>query len=193
MIRRSTWITLGVFIILLVFAIYWTNFRSTETTIEPTPLPESPWSLSFAEIESVKISNYEQGKSLELRRNSEGNWVESSHDGDVDAGTVEQAISWLAAPIVNRVVMTEGGLAQFGLDEPRGIITVFTYDGDAKVLLIGDISPIGNLTYVIMPQTYNVLLINNIDVDSIMDLVGMELHLPPLPEETQTDMEPEVP
>ena len=193
MIRRSTWITLGVFVIMLVFAIYWTNFRPAETTLEPTPLPESPWSLSLAEIEGVKISNYEQGKYLELQRTSEGNWVEKSpNEGSVDPGTVEQAISWLTAPIVNRVVVTDGGLAQFGLDEPRGIITLYTNDGETKVLLVGDISPLGNQIYAIMPHTYNVLLINSIDVDLVLDLVGMELLLTPLPEEIQTDLEPEV-
>jgi hypothetical protein len=166
----------------------------SEVITAPTPTPESPWDISFSEIEGVEIRNVEQGQTLELSRNSEGAWVESAtEDGRVDGELVEQSLHWLAAPRVSRVISTEGGLKQFGLDEPVGIIKVITHNDDIMVLLIGNVSPLGNQTYTIIPNTSKVLLINNIDVNSIMDLVGMDLLLAPLSEETQTDMEPKVP
>jgi hypothetical protein len=194
MIRRSTWITIGVFIILLGFVIYWNQIRIPEESEDPTALPESPWNISLTEITGVTITNYELGKTLELQKTMEGNWIElAPEEGLVDAQKVEQALNWLTMPNVSREISTEGGLAQFGLDEPKGMITVFTQDGNTNFLLVGDNTPIGNQTYTIVPNTYHVLLISKFDVNSIMELAGMELVLTPEPEETQTIMEPEVP
>jgi len=194
MIRRSTWITIVVFIFLLGFVIYWNRSRIPEESKDPTALPESPWNISLTEIESVTIASYELGETLELQKTIEGKWIEiAPQEGQVDAERVEQALTWLTMPIVNRKILTEGGLAQYGLDEPKGLITLFTQDGEIQILLVGEDSPTGNQTYTIVPNTYEVLLINKIDVDSVMELVGMELLLTPEPEGTQTIMEPEVP
>jgi len=164
MIRRSTWITIVVFIFLLGFVIYWNRSRIPEESKDPTALPESPWNISLTEIESVTIASYELGETLELQKTIEGKWIEiAPQEGQVDAERVEQALTWLTMPIVNRKILTEGGLAQYGLDEPKGLITLFTQDGEIQILLVGEDSPTGNQTYTIVPNTYEVLLINKID------------------------------
>jgi hypothetical protein len=195
MIRRSTWITLVIFVLLVGFTLYWTYLRPPEQVMtEPAPIPESPWNISVLDIERLEITNAKEGKVLILGRSSAGSWVEiAPKEGPVDSEVVENSVSWLASPRVSRVLSTEGGLNQFGLDEPSGIIKVLTLDSEEWVLFIGNDSPTGNHTYTIVPNTFDVLLIDIINVNSIMDLVGIELLLPPLPEETQTDMGPEVP
>jgi hypothetical protein len=188
MIRRSTWVTLGVFALLVVFAVFWTQFRPEDTVDEVPATLEPPWSALPSDIIGVKIENLQSGKSVKLEKKSDGIWIQLSPlQGQADTELVEQSIGWLSAPSINRELTTEGGLAQFGINEPRGIITVELIGGETKVLLIGDVTVPGSMTYVMMPHSSSVLLIDKYVVDSALGLVDAELLLPPLPEEIEVE------
>jgi hypothetical protein len=186
---------LGVLVILIGFTLYWTNLRPPEEVgSEATPIPESPWEISISDFERIEITNSNEGKYIKLSRDLEGNWMEIAPlEGQLDSEVVENSVHWLTSPFINRVISTREGLKQFGLDEPAGMIKIITSSDDVKILLIGNVAPTGNQTYTIVPGTSDVLLIDSIVVNSIMDLVGIELLMPPMPEETQTDVEPGVP
>jgi hypothetical protein len=188
MIRKSTWITLGLFIVVLAFAIYWTSFRAPESPEESTPMPQPPWSLFSSEIEGLKVEDFESGESVELARDSEGGWARMTPEqGPVDSEMVEQSISWLASPSVTRQISAEGDLTQFGLSEPRGSVTILLTDGSSMVLLIGDNSPTSSMTYTLVPDSPDVLLVSKYDVNSILEFIDLELVPTPTPEEVEVE------
>ncbi|OGO17800.1 MAG: hypothetical protein A2Z14_07920 [Chloroflexi bacterium RBG_16_48_8] len=188
MIRKPTWIMLAVFVLLLIFAILWPQFRPQETVSEITPSPEPPWSALASNILGVKVENFEKGKTLELQKDGEGLWTQIVPiQGQADGELVEQSISWLASPIVDRELSTEGGLDQFGFTEPSGIITVTFADGASNILLVGDVTATGSVRYVIIPHSSKVLLIDKFDVNSVLEMVDVDWLLAPLPEEIEAD------
>lgn len=183
MIRRSTWITLGVFVILLFFAIFWTRLRPEEPAPEATPTLEPLWIALPSDIVGVKVEDLEAGKIVELQKDEDGIWNQVTPiQGPANTEFIEITINWLAAPVAKRELVIEGDLAQFGLCEPKGKITVNLTDGAEQVLLIGDDTVIGSMTYVIMPSSSKVLLLSKVDVDSTLVLV--DLLLSPTPEES---------
>jgi hypothetical protein len=184
MIRKPTWITIGIFVLLLVFAVFWTQFRPEETDSEGPETMEPPWSVPPSDIVGLKVQDLQSGDLVELEKNSEGIWYQITPiQGQADTELIQQSLNWLSAPKVKREVSTEGGLKQFGLSEPRGMITVILSDGLTKELLIGDITVTGSMTYVIMPHSSSVLLLDKFIVDSSLELSKADLLLPPLPEE----------
>jgi hypothetical protein len=188
MIRKPTWITLAVFLLLVVVAILWPRLRPDETDLESTPTLEPPWIVPFSEIVGIKVENFEKEKSVELQRDAEGLWMQiAPSEGQADVELIEQTINWLASPAVTRELPIQGGLAQFGLDEAKGIITVTSSDGTTSTLLIGDVTVTGSMRYVIMPHGSKVLLINKYDVNSVLDLVDGNWLITPLPEEIEPE------
>ncbi len=188
MIRKPTWITLAIFILLLVFAILWPQLRPEESIPESTQTLESPWFIPFSELIGIKVENFEEGKTVELQKDPEGQWNEvGGSQGQADEEIIERSINWLASPVIARELSTEGGLDQFGLDEPKGIITVTFTDGTTNVLLIGDVTVPGSMRYVKMPHSSRVLLIDKSVVNSVMELVDGDWLLTPLPEEIEPE------
>jgi hypothetical protein len=188
MIRKPTWITLAVFIILLVFAILWPQLRPQETTSGIAPTPEPPWSYPFSEIAGFTVENFEKGKTIEFQKDMEGKWIQTKPiEGQADGTLVEETIDWLAAPIVDRELPSEGDLAPFGLDEPKANITVVFTDGTSNRLQVGNVTATGSMRYVKMPHGYRVLLISKFDVNSVLDMVDGNWLLTSLPEEMELD------
>ena len=184
MIRKPTWITLALFVLLLVFAILWPRLRPQEPASEITPTPEPPWRYPFSELVGFTVENFEKGKTIEFQKDAEGQWKQIIPiEGGADGTLVEQTIDWLAAPIVDRELSSEGGLVPFGLDEPIASITVVFTNGTINHLQVGDVAVTGSMRYVKIPHSSRILLINKFDVNSVLDMVDGNWLLTPLPEE----------
>jgi len=184
MIRKPTLIMLVVFALLLLLAFLWPKLRPQETVSEVTPTSEPLWNVLISDIHNLKVENFEKGKTLEFKKNEEGLWMQIlPTEGQADGELLEQTITWLTSPSVDREISSEGGLEQFGLIEPSGIITVTLMNGTSNVLSVGDVTPTGSMRYVKMPHSSRILLINKYDVNSILDMVDDDW-LTPLPEET---------
>ena len=189
MIRKPTWIALAVFALLFVFAILWPRFSPEKSITESTPTVEPPWTFSLSELVGIKVENFEKEKTIEFQKDTEGHWMQMMpNEGQADGELVEQTISWLTSPMVDRELSSETDLAQFGLNEPAGIITITLEDGTTNVLQVGDATVIGSMRYVKMPHSSRVLLIRIFDVNSVLEMVDGDWLFPPLPEE----IEPEV-
>jgi hypothetical protein len=188
MIRKPTWIALAIFIVLLVFAILWPRSRPQETASEITPTPEPPWSYPFSELVGFTVENFEKGKMIEFQKDAEGQWEQTKPiEGQADGTLIEQTIKWLAAPIVDRELLSEGDLVPFGLNEPIASITVAFTDGTTNHLQVGDVAVTGSMRYVKMSHSSRILLISKFDVNSVLDMVDGDWLLTPLPEEIEPE------
>ncbi len=157
MIRRGTWILLGVFVTFLAFSIWWTEFRpgEAEPSFDLTPAPEALWPES--EILRVRIVDRKEGAVVEARRDAEDLWVLLRPEpGPADVARMERAVSWLEAPSPISVVTDPGDLAVFELLEPRATITVFWATGGQRTMEVGRDAPTGEAIYVRLPGDPNV-------------------------------------
>jgi hypothetical protein len=188
MIRRPTWIAIAIFVFLMIFAILWPRLRPQEDISSITPIPEPPWNFLFSEIVGVTVENFEEGKTIQFQKDAEGLWMEIvPNEGQADGTQIEQTISWLASPIIDRELPSQEDLDPFGLAEPVAIITVTFTDGTSESLQIGNVTATGSMRYVKMPHSSRVLLINYFDVNSVLKMVDDEWLLTSQPEEIEPE------
>jgi hypothetical protein len=181
MIRRNTWIALGLFVVVLGAAIWWTKQGgSSNSTETPTPTPEPVWTFSPEQIVALQIESIEDGSIVRARRDPAAGWVlEEPSAPYADSGRLEQAAASLAsmrpASSIDSV-----NLADFGLDPPQYRISVDLKDGSTQVLEIGRQAPTGSYTYAKLPFDDTVLFLQRFSVE---DVTGL---LDPLPVATAT-------
>ena len=106
MIRRSTWVTIAVFLVVLAFGIWWTRFRpEAPATPEANPTLEPIWEVVGSQIVGLKIEDLEAGSTVELVRQANGTWEVVQPEGrTVSSDRVEQAAAWLEPPGRGRIV-----------------------------------------------------------------------------------------
>jgi len=199
MIRRSTWIILLVFFLLVALALYLQRnpiSKSTEATATASGWQSSLFDFDGTMVKAVSIVDAMGGKLLVVR-NAEGTWtlVEPAQEGD--AAAIQTAVNQLVAltTLSNLEALTEPGL--LGLTPPSYILNIDLEDGTRHVLEVGQPTPIGSGYYVRVDQT-ELRVVGKYILDAIIKLVG-EPPLAPTPtptlipvlEETATPVEGE--
>jgi hypothetical protein len=152
MIKRNTWVLLGIFVIVAGFA-YYLQKRPAPTTPTSTPTPGGPVAL-FKGLDEKTISSLsvkdQAGKTMTIGRDSAGLWAvtEPSSSQPTDASLAEQSVSQVVSLQGQPVMNPQTDLNVYGLVNPSGTIAL-TLSGDKKdTLLVGDAVPIGDGYYV---------------------------------------------
>jgi hypothetical protein len=142
MIKRQTWITFAVFIVVLVAAIIWTRAKSRKS--EPTPTPTAItnfFNFDEATIASLKIAD-DKGKLVSIARSQDGLWaLEEPKAEYTDVAAVESAMTQLVALHIMTTLSATSDLAEYGLDHPAYTITVTLDGGQQTVAQIGSLTP----------------------------------------------------
>jgi hypothetical protein len=178
MIRRSTWITVAVFALVLAGALYWQQNAQAPGGAEATPVPTQAvlFPVVVDQISQLRVEE-SAGESLLLVQDADGLWqlVEPSGE-ETDQAQVETRLSQLTSWRVRSSLEPAGDLSIFGLDSPDYRVSLSTFAGQEYHLAIGDVIPTGDGYYVQMnenpPQVVNK---NNIDT-----FLGI-LYEPPIP------------
>lgn len=173
MIRRSTWITLAVFGVVLAFALWWTKAWPTASReAQATPPPEPLWEVQSSDVADLRIDDLDEGRAVEVRRREEGGWEVVSPQGAVlGDDVVEMAVIWLASPRPRAVLSPGGNLADYGLAPPVARITLSLRDGSSRVLEVGGATPGGTTTYVRLPGAESVLVVSKYGLSQVLTLV----------------------
>ena len=149
MIRRSTWVVLVIFAIVLAAAIFWQRAKKS-APVEATPTASSQllFDQAGSEIQKVTIQNAD-GEMVVLERGLDNTWILTVPQTEAtDKTTVETAISQLLS---SRIVSTLSGdlpLADLGLKPPAYKIAVDFKDGQQSVLYVGKPTSISSGYYV---------------------------------------------
>lgn len=188
MIRRNTWITLAVFIVLLGAAIWWTRSgREGAGSTEPTPTQTALWEVEADQIVQIRVDYLSTGDTVDLERQDDGTWaVLQPAEGSVTEARVQQALDWLAAPRPRTTVPDPADLLDFGLTEPVSRVTVGLAGGDERVFEVGAEAPTGTTQYVRLPGEASVLVVSKYSLDGVLGLLEDVL---PTPTATQTATE----
>jgi len=171
MIRRTTWILIGLLAAAVVGALAWTR-RTPPAETDLTPTPAAIWEVDSASIQSIRLEDAVSGSVVEVERNPEEAWhLVQPTPGPADAGRVERSAAWLALPRPAGVLRDVEDLAAFGLDEPAIKIVVVFQDGSRKELNIGHTDPTGSVVYVQEPDSRDILLIRRFGLDEVLGLL----------------------
>jgi hypothetical protein len=192
MIRRSTWITLAVFIVLLGFTIWWTNFRPQSQNDVAIATPTPLWTLTVADVEMLRVEDPASGEAVELHRDADELWVlVEPVMAAAEAARVESAVSWLEAPVPTRTLDQVDDLDLYGLTEPRRVVEVELKDGSSFLLNVGREAPTGAVAYVRVDDRPEIHTMNIYALNTVLDLLSV---IPlPAPTPTLTSSPTEVP
>jgi hypothetical protein len=183
MIRRSTWVLLAAFALVLGGALIWTRTnkgRGVSASAEATPTLTPLWSVPTTDILGLRVENLETGSVVELRRGDEQTpWkMVKPEEGAADASRVEWAVTALVSPRPQAILAEPDDLAPFGLAKPAKRVTVFLAGDVTRSFEIGRVSPTGGVFYALVPGTGGIVLLNEYSLSDVLSLLD-ELPYPP--------------
>src|SRR3990172_7264698 len=183
MVRRTTWILLGAFAVVVLAYAGWRRFAPAPAVATPTAGPESPWSISPEQVESIRLTDLSDPAVVVLRRDPETGWrMLAPAIGGADAGRVEAALTAVLAPVVAQALDTAADLEPFGLSPAHYRMTLLMVDGTAHSMDVRAGDPTGSAYYVQVPGDGRGLMVSRF---SLEDLLGL-LEAPPYPLPTET-------
>jgi hypothetical protein len=203
MIKRNTWIVVGIFVIVLAFAIYYQN-SPKKGAVSSTPTPGTRAVLTNVDEKSINTLRIEDttGKAVALGRDTSGVWVVTEpKGGPTDVTQAETAVTQLLALQSISSLDPTSDLGIFGLAKPAYTLTITMNGGTKYVLLIGDVTPTQNGYYVRLNQNAPDI----VNKDSIDAMLGMltkppfvatptsESSLTPLPGSVTPAVSPQAP
>jgi hypothetical protein len=185
MIRRTTWILLGVLVAAVLVYTGWQRFAPAEADVTPTAVTESLWSLLPEQVDSVRLTDLADPRVVVVVRDVEQGWrMQAPAVGSADAGRIEAALAGVLAPPIQQSLDAPADLEPFGLAPAHYRVTLLMGDGTARSVDVGAVDPTGAVYYVVLPGEKRVLMVSRF---SLEDLLGL-LASPPysLPTETPT-------
>ena len=143
---KTTLILLGVFVVLFAI-VYVFEIRKPEDGNKKSKKVDDVLSIPEADINKIEII-YVTPKiaTLTAAKNDKGLW--QSQTPNIKSDLIQKAISEALSKYVFDTVKDMGGLAEYGLDNPRVAVTFYFKDGTKKKIMLGNEVPIGNYVYV---------------------------------------------
>jgi hypothetical protein len=190
MIRRSTWVTLGIFAIVLVAAII---IRQTEQKVaaDATPTPGSTYLFSAQDssIIGLRISDNDED-SVAVQRAEDGSWSLIQPEGEqADQDRIDSLVSQAESLRVVSTLDTQPELTAIGLDPPQYRLSITLADGQQQVAEIGNTTPTSSGYYTRL-EGGELQVVSKSGLDS---LVGMLTDLPIAPTPTPETSSAETP
>lgn len=175
--NAGTWITVLIFIGLVVAAIYLNRKKETVAT-EATPV-SGPSYLFSVSVEgnptSIEIAPAE-GEAVKLLRNSENIWaLELPREAEADQGLAEAAATQLSALEILSEVDSDPAI--FGLDTPSHVISLEFANGKKHTLEVGDSTPTNSGYYVRLDKD-KMMIVDLSGIDSLVQLAATPPYLP---------------
>jgi Domain of unknown function (DUF4340) len=175
MIRRSTWILLAAFALVLGGAIIWTRLgpAAGSAAVGATPTLEPLWSVTATDIVGLRLENMKTAEVVEVRRGDERTpWrMIKPEEGPADAARVEWAITALVSPRPQATLPMPDDLAPFGLATPSVRVTVFMAGNVTRSFDIGRVSPAGGVFYVTVPGRGEIVMLNQYSLSDVLSLL----------------------
>jgi Domain of unknown function (DUF4340) len=191
MVRRSTWIVLAIFAVLVGFAWFFQRYQAKKAEITPTVVPTTAltdlYNLTGKQVSEIKISD-SSGNQISFYRDPVTlKWVVADVPADkVDSVKIESVSAQLFALQAQEYLDPSLSLASVGLVIPTYTITMTTTDGGQLVTLVGNQTSIGTGYYVSI-NSGSVIIVDKVVMDSILDLLINPPLLPtPTPEVSPT-------
>ena len=142
MIRRSTWIFFGVFILLIAVVIFWQRAQENQqASITPTPATSYLFDLDGKLITGIAISD-PGGQTVSAKKDLEGNWILDKPPGQpADTGRIDAAVGIASGLQVLSTINRVGDLETLGLNPASYQIELILDDGTRLHVFVGSLTP----------------------------------------------------
>lgn len=171
MIRRSTWILLLLFALLLAGAFLWQ--RSQEENAEQEPTPTSPvmmLGLDTIQIRDLKIEDAQGGRAY-LRRVGGSSWIMTEPERhNLDVEVMSQKLDQLSLMSPLSTLADPPAMDQIGLEDPAYTLTVTDESGKDHILEVGDKTATQSGYYVRFNG--NVYVVSQMTIDELVDMLA---------------------
>jgi hypothetical protein len=176
MIRRSTWILLGILALVVgvFFGLKKWPLKSSQSTATPTARPylftEEDGTLQIIEIKG-------QGKSFRMQRNTQNNWVITKpSSGEADQAQASEAETQVKALSILNTLETPQDLNAFQLATPAYAIDLIFTSGAARTVEVGAATPTGS-GYYVRVDGGSIYVVSKYGMDALLNLLSN----PPFP------------
>lgn len=181
MIRRSTWVLLLVFLLLVALAMYLQKnpiAKSTEVTATPEGWQAKVFDFTATMVKAVSMVDGLGGK-LVVVRDAEGFWnlLEPALPGD--SAAIQNMVNQLAGLTTLSSLEAQTAPGLLGLNPPSHIVTVDLEDGTQHILEVGLPTQIGTGYYVRVDKE-ELRVVGKYSLDAVIKLIG-EPPLAPTP------------
>lgn len=191
MVRRSTWILLAIFVLLVAVAVLWPRLKKSDDTPEPTATtqPSQPkvYDVNLEDVIWIQFMDA-QGKLVEVERESPtAEWVLVGETLETsDSFRIASVAGQLLAMQAMRTFETDLGIGTVGIDHPGYTITIRTTTGKEIINKIGNLNAVGN-GYYIKVDNEPVVIVAKLVLDEVLGiLTEPPLAATPTPEATDT-------
>ncbi len=192
MIRRNTWIALGVFGLVLVAAILVRQGQQAEPEPTASASIEPLWQVESSEIVSLTVEDLQAGTVLQLERDPEDLWqIVLPETLPADPARVERAVSWISAPTPRADLLDVIDLAAFELDQPQYRVEIVLRNGERHEFSVGRASPTGDSRYASSPGRAGVQILSLVGLEEVLNLAADLLPTPTLAPTPSPSLEPE--
>ncbi len=191
--RRSTWIVLGVFILLVGFTVVFQRYQANKTANTPTATatPTTPsvllYNLSDTQVKDIKIAD-SSGSYIDLFQDpASSSWaIEGVPVGQADSTKIKSISNELLALLVEETLPSNISLSSVGLETPTYTITLTTTLNQVSVTYIGMPNAIGT-GYYIRQNDGQIMIVDKSSLDVILNALKEPPLLPTAtPEVTAT-------
>ncbi len=182
MMRRSTWIVLGIFILLVAFVLIFQRYQANQPDNTATATPTTPatylYNLGNVLISHIKIAD-KSGKYVDMYKDPmTGKWaIEGVPPEAADSSQIEALSSQLLGVQVLDTLTQTLSMAAVGLDTPAYTITLTTSAGTQDISYIGMQTAIGT-GYYVRDGTGPVMIVDKTTIDSILAMLTTPPMLP---------------
>jgi len=173
MIRRSTWVTIAVLIVLLGITWYfeWSPSGKSRNAGTPTPtlipqiIKENQTDVSVIELTTST------GEVISLSKNPDNTWsFPPSSNKRVDQGKAQELLSdiYFLTPLTT--LDSSAALDAYGLLNPTQVLKVQVMNGSPYVIKLGSLTPTQS-GYYIQVNSNPVVIVSKTSLESIFDLL----------------------
>lgn len=175
MVRRTTWIVLLIFGLLVLFAWLFPRLQSNKAEgtapASPTATVAKLYDLTVSQMVRISIVN-SSGDTIEFKRDPEStSWVIKGLPAEqADSSKIESVSTQLLSLQAIDTLTQPPPLDSIGLANPAYTITMVTTDGKQIATYVGSISAIGT-GYYIRVDTGPVVIVDNVIMDDVLKLL----------------------
>ena len=142
MIRRSTWIIFGIFILLIAIVLIWQRIQQNQQAqITPTAATSFLFDLGGKSITGIAISG-PGGQTVSAKKDSDGNWILEEPAGQpADIGRIDAAVGTASGLQVLSTLNKAGDLETLGLNPASYQIELTLNNGTQLHAFVGGLTP----------------------------------------------------
>jgi hypothetical protein len=172
MIRRNTWVLLGIFGILVAVVLVIPRWEQANPQATPTAAAPQANLLPAVQGKPVEIQVVSrEGKSLTITTTDQTNWTVKEPGGlEYNADKVNGAGNGLGSAVILNDLPQQPPADAMGLTNPTATIVVKVQNGAQKTIKVGNVTPAGSGYYVQMDAN-RAVIINKSVVDDLVSLL----------------------